>query len=157
VQLVLQQAPFQFGGHGADQLELHRLVALAETSDGVPETLQHLVVQGFGEADAQLAEEQVGHTLGFALEGFDGAEQLARGRQHLLALGRQAKARLATLAQAKAQARLQLGHLRADGGLAYAQLALGRTEAAAFHHADEKPQQLDVEVMELAEHGGTKH
>ncbi|MNP59733.1 hypothetical protein D3C76_1547520 [compost metagenome] len=92
-----------------------------------------------------------------ALEGFDGAEQLARGRQHLLALGRQAKARLATLAEAKAQARLQLGHLRADGGLAYAQLTLGGAEAAAFHHGDEDAQQLQIEVMELAEHGDTKH
>ncbi|MNT12396.1 hypothetical protein D3C72_1473210 [compost metagenome] len=119
--------------------------------------MQHLVVEGFRKADAQLAEEQVGHAARLALEGLDGAEQLSRGGQHLLALGRQAKAGLAAFAQAKTQARLQFGHLRADGGLAHPQLALGRAEPAAFHHADEKPQQLDVEVMELAEHGGTKH
>lgn len=86
LQLVLQQAPFQFGGHGAEQLDLHRLVAPAKTPDGIAEALQHLVRQRLREADAQLVEQLVGHALGLALEGLDGGEQLARGGQHLLAV-----------------------------------------------------------------------
>lgn len=52
----MQQAPFQLGGHGADQLDLYRLVALAKTPDGLADALQHLVRQCFGQADAQFAE-----------------------------------------------------------------------------------------------------
>ncbi|MNF77462.1 hypothetical protein D3C85_639650 [compost metagenome] len=115
VQLILQQASLQFGRHGAEQFDLHRLVALAKTADGGAQPFQHLVIQCFGQANVEAAEQLVGHALGLALEGVDGAEQLARGQQHLLALGGQTKAGLAALAQAKAQARLQLGHLRADG------------------------------------------
>jgi len=155
--LALQQAALQLGGHGAEQFDLYRLVALAKGADGRTEPFQHLVGQGLGQADVQLAEQLVGHALGFALEGFDGGEQLARGDQHLLALGRQAEARLAALAQAEAQARLQLGHLRADGRLADAQLALSGTEAAALHHGDEQTQQLQIEVAQLAEHAGSIH
>ena len=157
LQLILQQAPFQLGGHGGEQFDLHRLVAPAKAPDGLCHLLQHGRRQPLGQTDMQAAEQLVGHALGLVLEGVDGREQPPGRRQHLLALGRQAKAGLAALAQAKAQARLQLGHLRADAGLADAQLTLGRTEAAAFDHGDEQAQQLQVEVAQLAEHAGSIH
>ena len=146
VQLVLQQAAFQFGGHGGKQFDLHRLVASAKALDGLGDLFQHLRGEPFGQADAQLAEQLVGHALGFALEGVDGAEQPACGVQHLLTLGCQAKARLAAFTQAKTQAGFQLGHLRADGRLANPQFALGGAETAALHHGDKQAQQLQVEV-----------
>ena len=146
VQLVLQQAAFQFGGHGGEQLDLHRLVACAKALDGLGHLFQHLRSQSLGQTDAQLAEQLVGHALGFVLEGVDGTEQPSCGAQHLLTLGRQAKARLAALAQAKTQAGFQLGHLRADGRLANPQFALGGAETAALHHGDKQAQQLQVEV-----------
>ena len=153
VQPVLQEQALQLGGGGGDQLQVHGLVALAETADRPGELRQDFHVQPLGQADAHLAQQLVRHAARLVAEALDGDEQPPRRLQQVFALGRQAEAALAALAQAVAQARLQLGHLDADAGLAQAQFALRGAEAAALHHGDEEPQQLQVEVAQLAEHG----
>ncbi|MCY1177490.1 hypothetical protein D9M73_178000 [compost metagenome] len=85
-------------------------------------------------------------------EGFDGFEQGACGAEELFALGGDLESALAAAAQAITKAGFQLGHLLADARLAQAQLTLGGTETAALHHADKQTQQLQVQIMELAEH-----
>lgn len=67
----------------------------------------------------------------------------------------QGEAGAATLAQAQAEALLQIAHVQADGRAADAQHALGGGEAAALDHAAEDAQQADFKVADLGQRVGS--
>ncbi|MNN52861.1 hypothetical protein D3C81_1675850 [compost metagenome] len=117
VQAALQQLAFQFGGGGRQQFQGHRLVTLAKTADGGGDLRQHRLVERLGNPHAHFAEQLAGHAARFLAKAVDGDEQPTGGLQQVLALGRQAEATLAALAQAVAETGFQLGHLDADARL----------------------------------------
>ena len=104
-----------------------------------------------GEADVQLAAQVLVQAVDLGAEALQGAEQLQRRLVHLAAFLGQGEAGAAALAQAQAEALLQVAHLLADGRAADAQHALGGREAAALDDAAEDAQQADIEVADLGQ------
>ncbi|SPO67532.1 protein of unknown function [Pseudomonas sp. JV241A] len=152
VQALLQQLTFKVCRHGADQFQAHRLVTLAKALDGPRQAQGHGAFLGFGNADAHLAEQTPGYTIGLMAKRLDLHQQLASGLEQHFTLGGQAKAALAAAAQAITQTGFQARHLLADAWLAQAQHALGGAEATGLDYSDEQPQQMQVEVVQLSQH-----
>ncbi|MNM57271.1 hypothetical protein D3C81_684690 [compost metagenome] len=76
---------------------------------------------------------------------------------HLAAFLGQRKTRASALAQAQAQALLEVAHLLADGRTADTQHVLGGRKAAALHHAAVDFQQADIEIADLGQGLWTFH
>lgn len=138
------------GGDHAD-LDVHIGTTVLQFGQGVGDAHVRQGDQVVGQADVQLAAQVLVQAIDLGAERFQGAEQLQRRVVDLAALLRQRETGATALAQAQAQALLEVVHLLADRRAADSQHVLRRREAAALNDAAVDLQQTDVEIADLGE------
>lgn len=157
LQFAFQQPALQFVGRNREHLDQHVRRLFAKTADGRRDRFDDVRREPFGQTHPQLAEQRARHVLRVAREHVHRLQEPPRRLQHALAFRRQPEAALAAIAQPEPEARLELGHLRADGRRRHAERALRGAEAAALGDRQEQPQQLQIHVSEPGQHGNTSH
>ncbi|MCY1525601.1 hypothetical protein D9M68_605850 [compost metagenome] len=149
VQAAVQHPLLQLGGRADVDVEVHVVPPRDEALGGGRQGRVRVGDGGVDDAEVEGAADVLLEHVGIHAEGFHRRQQ-ALGRLvdgHAL-LG-EAEAAAPALAELDPEARLQLGHLFADGGLADIEGGLCRGEAATANYGLENPQQFQVDVIEL--------
>ncbi|MNO82377.1 hypothetical protein D3C76_736500 [compost metagenome] len=138
------------GGDHAD-VDAHVRAAVLELGKRMGDAHVRQGHQVIGQADVQLAAQVLVQPVDLGTEALQGTEQLQGRMVDLAAFLGQRKTGTAALAQAQAQALLQVVHLLADGRAADPEYVLGCREAAALDDAAVDLQQANVKIADLSE------
>ncbi len=101
----------------------------------------------------QLAAHALVNVVHAVAKRVGGGQQAQGFAVDALTLGRERKPRAAAPAQREAEPGFEILEVAADGGGADVELQLGRSQPAAFGHGLEHPQQAQIHVAHLPEHG----
>ncbi|MNS95993.1 hypothetical protein D3C72_1302740 [compost metagenome] len=130
-------------------MQVDLVAALDETLGGLFQRAGRVGDGGVDHPQVEGAADLALEHIGIHAEILHRAQQPLGGFVDRLPLLGQAEAAAAALAELDAEARLQVAHLLADGGLGDVEGCLGGREATAFDDGVEDPQQLQVHVVQL--------
>ena len=151
MQVAVEHAQFDLVGGGHADVDPHLRSLPLERAESVGDAHLRQGHQVVDDADVEFAAQVLVQVVDL------GAEPLQRRQQglgraiDLAALVGQGEAGAAALAQAHAQALLQVAHVQADRRAAEAESALRGGETAALDDGLEDAQQADIEIADLAE------